>query len=154
MICMRSFQCFAVGTFRVSTGRSTRCFILHLSGRSCCSHHASHALTLWNCLFSLNLLCGLVDVFPAACQHKCTFLYVDIQSPARCNVQVHRGRCNTASTYFTKLSSSLLLALIAGVLGSSVFLPPLVARKAPPIVTPRVAIASYKWSLSVQFISS
>jgi hypothetical protein len=46
-----------------------------------------------------------------------------------------------ASTYFTKLSSSLLFALIGGEVAASAFLPP-VASTAPPIVTVRVAIAS------------
>jgi hypothetical protein len=46
-----------------------------------------------------------------------------------------------ASTYFTKLSSSLLFALIGGEVGASAFLPP-VASTAPPMVTVRVAIAS------------
>jgi hypothetical protein len=47
-----------------------------------------------------------------------------------------------ASTYFTKLSSSLFLALMGGEVGASAFLP-LVASTAPPMVTVRVAIASY-----------
>lgn len=46
-----------------------------------------------------------------------------------------------ASTYLTKLSSSLLLALMGGEVGASAFLPPM-ASAAPPMVTVRVAIAS------------
>ena len=44
-------------------------------------------------------------------------------------------------THFTKLSSSLLFALIGGVVGSSAFLPPSESA-APANVVPRVAMAS------------
>jgi hypothetical protein len=55
-------------------------------------------------------------------------------------------------THFTKFSSSLLLALIGGVVGSSVFFPP--SESAAPVnVTPRVAMASCISSSSSQLYS-
>jgi hypothetical protein len=68
-------------------------------------------------------------------------LCIYIDDDDRIRLASYRGRCKIASTYFTKLSSSLLFALMGGEVGASAFLPPMESA-APPMVTVRVAIAS------------
>jgi hypothetical protein len=90
-----------------------------------------------NRLFSLDLICGLLDVF-SVYQSALVLVYMLHNLDG---LRIYRGRCSIASTYFTKLSSSLLFALMGGEVGASAFLPPM-ASAAPPMVMLRVAIAS------------
>lgn len=97
------------------------------------SYHPAYFPCTLSAAFSMYCLCTNQ---PSTSSHT----YLSRISTAYAS-DIHRGRCNTASTYFTKLSSSLFFALMGGEVGASAFLPP-VARTAPPMVTVRVAIAS------------
>jgi hypothetical protein len=96
-------------------------------------------LILPNTLVPLDLIRRLPHIVPvhqSAVVLRCIIPYLAVICAS------YRGRCSIESTYFTKLSSSLLFALIGGVVGSSAFLP-LVASTAPPMAVVRVAIASW-----------
>jgi hypothetical protein len=97
------------------------------------------SLMLPNTLVPLGLIRRLPHIVPvhqSAVVLRCIIPYLAVICAS------YRGRCSIESTYFTKLSSSLLFALIGGVVGSSAFLP-LVASTAPPMAVVRVAIASW-----------
>lgn len=119
----------AVGTIGVST-------LLPLTSRS----RLRHSFNFPSRLFALYFIRGLLDVFPMyQSVHHARNYFLHLRR--RIRLCIHRGRCSIASTYLTKLSSSLLFALMGGEVGSSAFLPPM-ERAAPANVTPRVAIAS------------
>lgn len=87
-------------------------------------------------LLSLNLVCGFLDVLPV--DTRCVSSLSTAMAPRLSVGKMYSGD----KTHLTKFSSSLLFALIGGVVGSSAFFPP-IESAAPVNVVASVAIASY-----------
>lgn len=109
----------------------------------------SVARSIDSLLLALDLVRGLFDVFPnylvSLYPRFCPLLHpppLSLVAIERYPIAIGSVQCGRAGyTHFTKFSSSLLLALMGGVVGSSVFLPPMESA-APVNVTPSVAMAS------------
>jgi hypothetical protein len=116
-----------------------------------------HPQTYIKHLFPLNLIRGLLNVFPVyQSVHRplvCNTIFASNSTCVCVHVCAYLGRCKMPSTYFTKLSSAGLFALMGGEVGASAFLPP-VARTAPPMVTVRVAIASCNYPIISKYDST
>jgi hypothetical protein len=152
--CVRGSRvpCWLVGAICISTMSHVPRARTSLFERASPAHACSYHLRYWTFVVAFDSMCAFIAC-PGPCpqlsgRSSCSYRQYSLpQYPTRLSLPnsflLLLGSYEIyGCTHFTKLSSSLLLALIGGEVGSSAFLPPM--ESATPVnVVARVAIASY-----------